>query len=186
MHLVLRTDEMFYNLPCMNREFARRLHHDTPLWVAHNAVFHIRIRCAEDNPVPLTQPDLGSHSMESVGFYRDQQMWWPRLWLLMPDHVHGLVSFPADKAMRQVAGKWKEYHARHNGVRWQENFFDHRIRNEQDAVGEVQLHPEQSRRQESLRECRELAVGVDRGLVSVGGCLGGSRPSAAISVAERE
>jgi len=70
--------------------------------------------------------------MESVGFYRDRHLWWPRSWLLMPDHIHGLVSFPADKAMRLVVGKWKEYHARQSGVRWQENFFDHRIRNEQE------------------------------------------------------
>ena len=70
--------------------------------------------------------------MESVGFYRDRQLWWPRLWLLMPDHIHGLVSFPAGQTMRLVVGKWKEYHARHNGVRWQENFFDHRIRNQRE------------------------------------------------------
>ena len=49
IHLALRTDEMFCSLPHMNREFGRRLHHDTPLWVPHDVVFHIRIRCAEDN-----------------------------------------------------------------------------------------------------------------------------------------
>jgi hypothetical protein len=116
----------------MSREFGRRLHHDTPLWVPHDAIFHIRIRCASDNPAPLTERALGSRLMESVGFYRDRQLWWPRLWLLMPDHIHALVSFPPDKAMHRVVGNWKEYHARHNGVRWQENFFDHRIRNEQE------------------------------------------------------
>ncbi len=48
----------------------------------------------------------------------------------MPDHVHALISFPPGKRMSQVVSDWKKYHATKHAVAWQENFFDHRLRNE--------------------------------------------------------
>ncbi len=48
----------------------------------------------------------------------------------MPDHLHALISFPPDKRMSRIIGEWKRYHATHHGVLWQENFFDHRLRND--------------------------------------------------------
>ena len=30
--------------------------------------------------------------------------------------------------MSRVIGEWKHFHAVKNGVRWQENYFDHRLR----------------------------------------------------------
>jgi hypothetical protein len=106
------------------------LQHRAPLWVRPDAVFHIRIRCAPDNPLPLTEPRLAGALLNSVLFYEDRQIWFPHLWLLMPDHLHALLSFAPEKRMNRVVGDWKHYHTRTLGVRWQENFFDHRLRNE--------------------------------------------------------
>ncbi len=50
----------------------------------------------------------------------------------MPDHIHALLSFPALQAMGETIGAWKAYHAKQSRVVWQENFFDHRIRNKQE------------------------------------------------------
>jgi len=47
----------------------------------------------------------------------------------MPDHIHALLSFPKDMVMSQVIADWKRYQSRQRGIRWQNNFFDHRIRN---------------------------------------------------------
>lgn len=47
----------------------------------------------------------------------------------MPDHIHALVAFPSDKSMSTVVGSWKRYTTRFLHVKWQVNFFDHRIRN---------------------------------------------------------
>jgi REP element-mobilizing transposase RayT len=46
----------------------------------------------------------------------------------MPDHCHALLSFPDEQEMSAVIGAWKRYHHRNNWVRWQENYFDHRLR----------------------------------------------------------
>jgi hypothetical protein len=47
----------------------------------------------------------------------------------MPDHLHALLGFDLHgKAMSAAIGDWKRFHARSNNIRWQEGFFDHRIR----------------------------------------------------------
>ena len=48
----------------------------------------------------------------------------------MPDHLHALISFPREIKMSRVIGEWKAHHRRANELLWQENFFDHRLRNE--------------------------------------------------------
>lgn len=48
----------------------------------------------------------------------------------MPDHAHALLSFPPDRQMSRVIGGWKSWHARNSGIDWQDNYFDHRIRSD--------------------------------------------------------
>jgi putative transposase len=49
----------------------------------------------------------------------------------MPDHIHLLLNFPGDKSLSRIMGEWKGWLGRHRGIPWQRNFFDHRIRNEE-------------------------------------------------------
>ena len=53
------------------------------------------------------------------------------VFLLMPDHLHMLVSFYNDQEMSRVVGEWKHFHARKNQVQWQEGYFDHRLRDDE-------------------------------------------------------
>ena len=50
----------------------------------------------------------------------------------MLDHLHTLLSFNPEKNMREVLGIWKWYQNRINCIKWQDNYFDHRIRNEKE------------------------------------------------------
>jgi putative transposase len=50
-----------------------------------------------------------------------------RMVLAMPDHLHGLFSFPFGGMAKQIS-LVKEWVAKKAGVRWQRDFFDHRIR----------------------------------------------------------
>ncbi|MFN8624425.1 MAG: transposase [Candidatus Binatia bacterium] len=113
------------------REFPGRLHHAVPSWVSEDSIFHIRVRCRYDNPVALTDPVLGVTLLESVRLYARRRRWWPHLFLLMPDHWHALLSFPVSENMSTVVGQWKAFHARHSGVIWQDNYFDHRLRSDE-------------------------------------------------------
>ena len=110
--------------------FGQKLHHDIPPWVEPGSVFHIRIRCAPENPIPLTEPSLAAMLLDSVRFYRGRKIWHPALFLLMPDHLHALLSITPDRRMSRVIGDWKRFHASRHGIRWQENYFDHRVRDD--------------------------------------------------------
>ena len=111
--------------------FGGKLHHEIPLWVEPDAVFHIRIRCVPDNPVALTVPKLALAILDSVQFYHMRQAWYPAIFLLMPDHLHAVLTFAREKPMSRVIADWKRYHATKNGIRWQEGYFDHRLRKEE-------------------------------------------------------
>ena len=111
--------------------FGERLHHEVPPWVDPGAIFHIRIRCDKENAVTLTDSRLAKALLESVRFYQARQVWHSTVFLLMPDHLHALLSFPRDKSMSRIIGEWKHFHAVKNGVQWQENYFDHRLRDAQ-------------------------------------------------------
>lgn len=68
---------------------------------------------------------------EATGFRHKANKWYVYLLLLMPDHLHDLVSFPRAKSMRKVVYGFKEMTAKRSGVTWQRDFFDHRLRNDE-------------------------------------------------------
>ena len=49
----------------------------------------------------------------------------------MPDHLHMLATFGPDASMEKVIRNWKRYTASHVGIRWQRDFFDHRLRSDE-------------------------------------------------------
>jgi putative transposase len=111
------------------KEFPRRLHHGTPGWVKNGALFHIRVRVAPKQPIPLVDPDLGSELLCAAKRYHESARWWCELFLLMPDHWHALLSFPPEAGMSRTLRDWKRGTTRFQNIKWQENYFDHRIRN---------------------------------------------------------
>ena len=111
-----------------------RLYHTVPGWVKDGAVFHIRIRCDKTNKVTLTEPSVATPLLDSVRLYNERQRWFSRFFLLMPDHIHALVSFPRESRMGAVVGDWKRYQSQQFGIQWQSNFFDHRIRSDKSFI----------------------------------------------------
>jgi REP element-mobilizing transposase RayT len=111
------------------RGFPERLHHGVPYWVEPGALFHVRIALdREKEQEALTKPPLAQEILDSAEFYEARARWHITLFLLMPDHLHALLSFARDQPMSDVIGAWKRFHARTNHVFWQEGYFDHRLR----------------------------------------------------------
>jgi len=50
--------------------------------------------------------------------------------LLMPDHLHAIISFPREPGIKATITNWKHYLATHQPIQWQRDFFDHRLRTE--------------------------------------------------------
>ena len=57
-------------------------------------------------------PDTAQALLESAAHYHNTHRWFARLFLLMPDHLHALLAFPAEKAMQATLRDWKRYTAR--------------------------------------------------------------------------
>jgi putative transposase len=111
------------------RGFPAKLHHEVPSWVQSGALFHIRIAADRDKQKrPITDPLLAPALLNSARFYEAKQRWHIKLFVLMPDHLHALVSFPSDAQMSRVIGDWKHFQVHEHASAWQEGYFDHRLR----------------------------------------------------------
>lgn len=103
-----------------------------PHWVEPGALFHTRIRLdREKQQKALIDPSLAQAILDSAKFYEAKMRWHVTLFLLMPDHLHAVLSFPRNKSMSEVIRDWKRFHKRTNGVMWQEGYFDHRLRTDE-------------------------------------------------------
>src|SRR5664280_1155499 len=112
--------------------YTLRLHHGTPGWVKTGAMFHVRIRVAAIQSIPLTEASLAGLLIDAARQYHVSGYWWCELLLLMPDHLHALLVFPGETSMSTVIRNWKRGMARLHRVAWQPNYFDHRIRDDQE------------------------------------------------------
>jgi REP element-mobilizing transposase RayT len=111
--------------------FPRRktLPHRVPAWMGPGCLYFITICCKDRGQNQLCRPDVAKYILGSVAYRQQSRLWFARLVLLMPDHVHMLVAFPDVINMTATVRGWKSYIARRHGIRWQRDFFDHRIRN---------------------------------------------------------
>ncbi|MDF9826965.1 putative transposase [Ereboglobus sp. PH5-10] len=107
------------------------LGHEIPSWVRDGEIYFITI-CAENRAArPLIQGTIAHNLLESVAYLNDHDQWFARLFLVMPDHVHGLISFRADNSMPRRITAWKSFTTKQFGVKWQDRFFDHRLRRDE-------------------------------------------------------
>ena len=79
--------------------------------------------------IQLCLDEVADGIFETVAHRYKSGEWWVSLFLLMPDHCHALMSFPPEVIMRDSITNWKRYTATKLGIEWQRDFFDHRIRN---------------------------------------------------------
>jgi len=108
-----------------------RLPHVRPGWVREDAVYFITI-CAEPRGRnTLCRPSVAEGIWSSVTKYAERGNWWPVLFLLMPDHLHALLTFPRCESIAQRIGAWKRFTSRTLGVVWQRDFFEHRLRHDE-------------------------------------------------------
>lgn len=107
------------------------LPHEVPTWVKSGSLYFFTL-CAQDrDSVDLTQPEIGRCLLDAAQHYHEQHRWYVRLFLLMPYHLHALISFPGNETIRQCWRDWKRYTAKQTKVKWQRDFFEHRIRSDE-------------------------------------------------------
>ncbi len=106
----------------------KRLPHQVPQWVSEGSFFFITINCEPRGQNHLCKAGIGETILDAARHNHERLVWYCRLMLLMPDHLHGIIAFPIEPGIKMTVTHWKRYVAFHYGVSWQRDFFDHRLR----------------------------------------------------------
>ncbi len=97
----------------MNKPIGRKYRpHEIPAHVTPNPegeVFYITIGCAERGTIQPTTDPVWSSILETLLLREAHGEIHIRLILAMPDHLHGLFSFPGSKPMKQVIRDFKSW-----------------------------------------------------------------------------
>ncbi len=109
----------------------KKLPHDIPSWVQDGSLYFITVNARPRGTNQLATTTTGPLIWDSVVHNVEHGMWWPRLLVLMPDHLHGLISFPRDPGIKKTISNWKHFTAHTLGIRWQRDFFEHRLRSDE-------------------------------------------------------
>ncbi len=108
----------------------RWLHHVAPDW-AGDATYFLTLCCQTRSTNQLCNATVAKRLFTAVRNYHERHRWHVLLWLLMPDHLHALVSCAREEDLAKTVAGWKRFTARDTGVVWQKGFFDHRLRRDE-------------------------------------------------------
>jgi hypothetical protein len=91
-----------------------QLPHEIPLWVdPKKACYFVTICCAQRGFNQSAYRQIASDLFDTIKFRSEKGIWYVRLALTMPDHVHLVVWFPEiEKRMQTIVSKWKEWTAK--------------------------------------------------------------------------
>lgn len=101
------------------------LPHVIPSWIHGDATYFVTI-CSRPRGVnTLCIEPVASTLIATLRAHESATGWTLLAFVLMPDHVHLLLL---GRDPRAIVPPWKRYTARHLGIRWQRDFFEHRLR----------------------------------------------------------
>ena len=109
----------------------KTLPHEPPLSLPAGAIWFITICCRQRGRNQFAHESSAAKLFSSALFFHQKGRWFIHLLVLMPDHLHALLSFPQHEQMTRVVRAWKKYQATHHGIVWQRDFFDHRLRHDE-------------------------------------------------------
>ena len=108
----------------------KKLDHRGPLTVrTTDAIYFVTIAAVGRGTTELV--DRADVILSAARFYQTTAKWFLHLFLVMPDHIHMLVHVPPERTLADVIGHWKSYLTTQYGIRFQANFFDTRIRDQE-------------------------------------------------------
>jgi putative transposase len=109
-------------------EVRKKLNHRIPSWANPASFFFITICCEPRGRNQLCHDNTAEKLISGAACYHNSMRWQCLVFLLMPDHLHAILSFPVEPGMASTVKAWKGYQARLLGIEWQSGFFDHRLR----------------------------------------------------------
>jgi putative transposase len=118
--------------PPRSKTFIRKsLSHEIHFLGRFGATYFITMCCAEKGRNCLCHKNVSKEIFKTAAIYDDRQLWYLELMLLMPDHLHALISIDGDASLSSTVGNFKRATTKFAGIEWQRNFFDHRLRRDE-------------------------------------------------------
>ena len=109
-----------------------RLRHDPVPWDLHPDYF-ITLCCKGGGANQICHPYVAEAILESVRSRQKNRIWHMELLVLMPDHLHAILSHSSKYDFSSIISDWKRWLSLKAKIRFQAGFFDHRLRSPQSA-----------------------------------------------------
>ena len=105
----------------------RNLNHTSP-WGVEYPEYFLTICCRTMGLNQLCRRGVGEGILNSARHYHEIGKWYCEFMILMPDHLHALITPGRKASLKDVVRSFKSWTAKTCGVFWQAGFFDHRLR----------------------------------------------------------
>jgi len=109
-----------------------------PAWVMPEATFFLTV-CARPRGVnQLCRPAVSLLLKATFDWRETEGLWVMHAGVLMPDHLHLLVTVPDARQFNPLIASWKRYTSCHLGIRWHRTCFDRRLRRHESIAAKVE------------------------------------------------
>ena len=111
-----------------DRPKRKRLPHALPAWVDRSDPFFVTICCKQRGLNSLAHPDVFQTIRRTLRIYEEARKLKLFSLTVMPDHVHLIARWDHGAGLGRTVMAFKGLVAKRHAIRWQQGFFDHRIR----------------------------------------------------------
>jgi len=109
-----------------------QLDHNTPWWVGTDGQrWMVTVNCKKRGSNQLCHSNYLDAFRQSIEYRNDADIWRCSVFVLMPDHVHMIISLMPGDSLSKIVGDWKSCMSTQYKIQWQSNFHDHRIRHDE-------------------------------------------------------
>ena len=115
----------------MKRFVRQSLDHSIHFAGRFGATYFITMCCNAKRRNQLCRKWTAQQIFKTAQMYDQQGVWYLELMLLMPDHLHALVAIDGEASLSKIISDFKRATAKFGDIRWQRNFFDHRLRHDE-------------------------------------------------------
>src|SRR5207302_726122 len=118
-----------------SKSFLRKpLDHSIHFAGRFGATYFVTICCDPQGRNQLCHKQVAEQIFRTAKLYDDRSRWYLELMLLMPDHLHALIAMDGEASLSSTIANFKRATSKFAGVRWQRNFFDHRLRHDESST----------------------------------------------------
>jgi putative transposase len=124
--------------PGTARERKRSIRRPPPPWVTFEATFFVTMATQIRRADLLCVSGIAPKLRTSIDAYDARGAWRTIAAVVMPDHVHLLVTVPDGRRLLPLVTAWKRYTARQYEVRWKLGFFERRLRKHDSVAAKIE------------------------------------------------